>query len=258
MIFFLFAIFGGVLTPDIMECLVSKGFFYRNVSVEKINSCPEASFCVENNGNSYLIKQRDSTKIDIVEKKRKIEISVEPDSKYVAYYIYVQRRWKVKRSRIRKKNLVLLNNGEINTIQISGVGVNGPEILYQKAIKNFSEIPFYGSIIKSLTHLRKKAGIPILKEDASLSEAVQHARVRMKDKGPVHITSKNGNIRHSGLNRKAVGENLFVAVSEKRAWELLQNSPAHLYNMLNPVFRNVFISIEERDGMKYGVILFSD
>lgn len=258
MIFLLFAFLGEIATANIVECAEKKGFFYRNVSVEKAESCEESSFCIEKNGDLYLIKQKDSTIVDIVEKKRKIEISLEPDSKYVAYYLYVRRGLKIKRSRMKKKNLTLLHNGEINTIQISGVGLNGPEVIYQKTIKKPSSLPFYGDIMNSLAYLRKKAGIPPLKKDKSLAKAAQHARVRMKNKGPVHITSKKGNIRHSGLNRKVLGENLFVAASEKRAWHLLQNSPSHLYNMLNPVFRNVFISTEERSGMKYGVMLFSD
>jgi len=57
-----------------------------------------------------------------------------------------------------------------------------------------------------------------------------------------------------------MGENLFIAESEEQAWQMMMQSPSHLYNFVYPHFKKILIRTKPvGDGNKIrGSVIFGD
>lgn len=262
MSFFWFCLFSYLFEKDsILEKGENAGFFYKNVEISETSECKESknNICIPFNGKKYSVKRRGVFTADAEITNKSVKLSINPDNEYISYFLYVQTGRAVHKIKITKKELVLEESAEnIVRLQIVGTGVNGPEILWSRKFKEMQIPEFSADFDKSLNSLRKSAKLKPMILDGSLSDAAKSSLEKVKNEGLKHYSSKEGGIRHSGVHKKILGENLFAAKNESKAWEMLVSSPSHLYNLINPQFRHYFYAIEKGKDEVFGAIIFSE
>ena len=262
MSFFWFCLFLSLLERDsILEKAENTGFFYKNSDISEISECRESenSVCITHNNKKYLVKRHGTFVSEADISNKRLHLSINPDDVYISYFLYIQTKNSVHKVKITKKELVLEDSVEnIVRLQIVGTGVNGPEILWSRKFKDTKLPDFLHDFDNSLKLLRKSAKLKPMILDRSLSDAANSSLEKVKNEGLKHYSSKEGGIRHSGVHKKILGENLFAAKNEAEAWRMLVSSPSHLYNLINPQFGHYFYAIEKGKDEVFGAIIFSE
>lgn len=255
----LFLLFGIIPEFDIFQQAHKEGFYYRNVEIATQEIClPAQEHCTTLNGTHYLLKRKNSFSATITQRNTITEIKISPDEAYTAYVLFVRKTTGIVKIPFTKKTIMLDQNRDIISLQILGTGIHGPEVLFQRDFKKQESHTFRGSLLESINLLRAQHGAHQLDTAASYKQAAKSALHRIEKHGLVHYTSSGGSIRHTGIQAGTLGENLFIAPSEKNAWEMLINSPSHLYNILNPAYMHIFIEQQKINDMIYGVIIFGN
>ncbi|HQO91688.1 MAG TPA: hypothetical protein PLX56_05080 [bacterium] len=255
-----FLLFPALLDQNsILEKASEKGFFYRNADIYEVEKCSETETCVEHSGKNYVIKKKDRFEVSASVSQKAIEIEITPDNSYISYFIYIQHKAGVHRIQMNKKKLVI-DQGVANIIklQIVGTASTGPKVIWEKPLKKTVPVPFSRSFDESVHNIRKTYFQKPLVISEELKPAAEESLKRLKNEGLVHYSSKTGSVRHTGIDKKVLGENLFIAESEEKAWKMLVNSPSHLYNLINPHFKKYFVLFTKNDEETAGVILFSE
>ena len=262
MSFFWLALFSYLFEKDsILEKAENDGFFYKNAEIVEISACkPEKNaVCISHNGKNYLVKKSGNLEIEAKTVNDSVHLTVFPDQAYISYFLYIQTGCNVHKVQITKRDIVLEEKAEnITRLQITGTGVGGPEILWSRKFKEETLPPFSANFDKSLKSLRKICEKPVISIDKTLKEAAEKSLEKIRNEGLKHYSSKDGGIRHTGIHKKILGENLFAAKNEAEAWKMLISSPSHLYNLINPQFRHYFYAIKKEKEEVTGAIVFSD
>lgn len=262
MSFFWFCLFSYLFEKDsILKKAENAGFFYKNVEISETSDCRESqnAACIRFDGKKYSVKRRGIFAAEAKISDKSVCLSINPDNEYISYFLYVQTEKAVHKIQITKKELVLEeNSGNIVRLQIVGTGTGGPEILWSRKFKDTKTPEFSGNFDNSLKLLRKNFKLKQMIPDSSLSDAAVSSLKKVKNEGLKHYSSKDGGIRHSGIRKKILGENLFTAKNEEEAWKMLVSSPSHLYNLINPQFRHYFYAIEKGKDEVFGAIIFSE
>ena len=262
MSFFWLALFSYLFEKDsILEKAENAGFFYKNAEISEATECkPEKnSVCVQHNGKTYLVKKSGTLEIEAKIVNDSIHLTLSPDQAYISYFLYIQTGCNVHKIQITKREIILEEKAaNITRLQITGTGVGGPEILWSRKFKEEKLPSFSNNFDTSLKSLRKSCKKPNISLDKRLEEAAQKSLEKVKKEGLKHYSSKDGGIRHTGVHKKILGENLFAAKNEAEAWKMLVSSPSHLYNLINPQFRHYFYVIEKGKDEVSGAIVFSD
>ena len=262
MSFFWVCLFSYLFEKDsILEQAESAGFFYKNTEITETSECSgsQNGVCVRFDGKKYYLKKRGVFTAEAKISDKSVSLSVNPDNEYISYFLYVQTENAVHKIQITKKELVLEENtGNIVRLQIVGTGTGGPEILWSRKLKDTKMPEFSKNFDNSLKSLRKNLKLKPMVSDSSLSEAAVSALEKVQNEGLKHYSSKDGGIRHSGVRKKILGENLFAAKNEEEAWKMLVSSPSHLYNLINPQFRHYFYAVRKEKDEVLGAIIFSE
>lgn len=262
MSFFWLALFSYLFEKDsILEKAENDRFFYKNAEISEVTECKadQNSLCVNHNGKNYLVKKSGNLEIEAKIVNDSIHLTLSPDQAYISYFLYVQTSCNVHKVQITKREIVLKEKAaNITRLQITGTGVGGPEILWSRKFKEESLPPFSANFDNSLNLLRKQCEKPKISVDKGLEEAAGKSLAKIQNEGLKHYSSKDGGIRHTGVHKKILGENLFAAKSEAEAWKMLVSSPSHLYNLINPQFRHYFYAIKKEKEEVSGAIVFSD
>ncbi|MBQ4439505.1 hypothetical protein II898_11610 [bacterium] len=262
MSFFWLALFSYLFESySILEKAENDGFFYKNAEISEVSVCkPEKNaVCVQYNGKTYLAKKSGNLEIEAKTVNDSIQLTVSPDPAYISYFLYIQTGCAVHKVQITKREIVLEEKAaNITRLQITGTGVGGPEILWSRKFKEEKLPPFSENFDKSLDLLRKSCKKPVISIDKALEEAATKSLAKIQNEGLKHYSSKDGGIRHTGVKKKILGENLFAAKTEAEAWKMLLSSPSHLYNLINPQFRHYFYTIKKEKDEVTGAIVFSE
>ena len=255
-------LFLSLLEKDsILEKAESYGFFYKNAEISETSECMESQngICIGFDGKKYSVKKHGIFTAEANITAKSVRLSINPDNEYISYFLYVQTENTVHKVRITKKELVLEeNSGNIVRLQIVGTGTGGPEILWSRKFKETKMPGFSENFDNSLRSLRKKLKLKPMVSDRSLSDAAVFSLEKVKNEGLKHYSSQKGGIRHTGIRKKILGENLFAAKNEEEAWKMLVSSPSHLYNLINPQFRHYFYAVEKKNDEVFGAIIFSE
>ena len=246
---------------SILEKAENTGFFYKNAEISEVTECkPEKNaVCVQHNGKTYLAKKKDNFSVESEIVNDAVHLTLSPDPAYISYFLYVQTEKAVHKVKITKKELILEENaGNIVRLQIIGTGVNGPETLWSRKFKDAKLADFSKNFSNSLNLLRKSFKAKPIATDPSLQDAALSSLEKVKNEGLKHYSSKDGSIRHSGVRKQILGENLFAAKNEAEAWKMLVSSPSHLYNLINPQFGHYFYAIKKEKDEVSGAIVFSE
>ena len=262
MSFFWLALFSYLFEKDsILEKAENDGFFYKNAEISEVSACkPEKNaVCISHNGRNYLVKKSGNLEIEAKTVNDSVHLTVSPDPAYISYFLYIQSGCDVHKVQITKRDIVLEEKAEnITRLQITGTGVGGPEILWSRKFKEEKLPPFSENFDKSLKSLRKACKKPAISIDKALEEAAGKSLAKIQNEGLKHYSSKEGGIRHTGVKKKILGENLFAAKNEAEAWKMFVSSPSHLYNLINPQFRHYFYTIKKEKDEVTGAIVFSE
>ena len=262
MSFFWLALFSYLFEKDsILEKAENDGFFYKNAEISEVVECKadKNSLCVNHNSKNYLIKKSGNLEIKAETVKDSVRLTVSPDPAYISYFLYIQSGCVVHKIKLTKREIVLEEKAaNITRIQIIGTGVGGPEILWSRKFKEENLPPFSENFDNSLKSLRKSCKKPAISIDKGLEEAAEKSLAKIQNEGLKHYSSKEGGIRHTGIHKKILGENLFAAKSEAEAWKMLVSSPSHLYNLINPQFRHYFYAIKKEKDEVSGAVVFSE
>ncbi|MBO4711351.1 hypothetical protein J5681_05480 [bacterium] len=262
MSFFWLALFSYLFEKDsILEKAENNGFFYKNAEISEVTECKadQNSLCISHNGKNYLVKKSGNLEIEAKIVNDSIHLTLSPDPAYISYFLYIQTDCVVHKVQITKREIVLEEKAaNITRLQITGTGVGGPEILWSRKFKEEKLPPFSVNFDNSLKLLRKQCKTPVISIDKALEEAAGKSLAKIQDEGLKHYSSKDGGIRHTGIHKKILGENLFAAKSEAEAWKMLVSSPSHLYNLINPQFRHYFYAIKKEKDEVTGAIVFSE
>ena len=246
---------------SILEKAENSGFFYKNAEISEVVDCkPEKNaVCIQHNGRNYLAKKSGNLEIDAQTSNKSVRLTIKPDTSYISYFLYVQKECEVHKVQITKREIILEENPElISRLQIVGTGAGGPEILWSRKFKETKLPKFSENFDNSLKSLRKICKAPKITLDETLRNAAISSLEKVQNEGLRHYSSKDGGIRHTGVHKKILGENLFVAKNESEAWKMLVSSPAHLYNLVNPLFRHYFYAIRKENNEISGSIVFSE
>ncbi len=262
MSFFWVCLFSYLFEKDsILEKAENVGFFYKNAEISESAECKTGvdTLCIEHNGRKYSVKRRGTFSAETQITDRSVHLTINPDNDYISYFLYIQTEKTVHKVKITKKELHLEENaGNIIRLQITGTGTGGPEILWSRKFKETKLTGFSKDFDNSLNLLRKSFKTKPIAIDPSLKEAALSSLEKVKKEGLKHYSSKKGSVRHTGVHKKILGENLFTANSEAEAWKMLVSSPSHLYNLINPQFRHYFYAIEKKKDEISGAIIFSE
>ena len=262
MSFFWLFLFLSLLEKDsILEKAENTGFFYKNAEISESAECKANgnTLCVEHNGVKYSVKRRGTFSAEAKISDKSVRLVINPDNEYISYFLYIQTQNGVHKVKITKKELRLEENAEnIVRLQITGTGVNGPEILWGMKLKEAKLQDFSKDFDTSLNLLRKSFKVKPAVSDLSLKEAALSSLEKVKKEGLKHYSSKEGSVRHSGVRKQILGENLFATKNEAEAWKMLVSSPSHLYNLINPQFKHYFYSLEQGQDEVIGALIFSE
>lgn len=255
-----FLLFSTLLDQNsILDEAAKKGFFYRFADIAAVEKCPEKEFCIDHLDKKYLIKRKDSFSVTETVSKNSIEIEITPENRYISYFLYIQHKAGIHKIQMNKKKIVI-DQGVPNILklQIVGTAPEGPKVIWQKPMKETSVFKFSNNFDESLKKLRSAYFVKPLSVSDDLEPAAIKALERLQSEGLIHYSAKTGGVRHTGIDKKVLGENLFVAENIEKAWEMLTKSPSHLYNMINPQFKSYFVTFTKTDDSLIGVIIFSD
>lgn len=262
MSFFWLALFSYLFEKDsILEKAENDGFFYKNAEISEVSACKNEknAVCIHHNGKNYLAKKRGNLGIEAKTVKDSIHLTVSPDTAYISYFLYIQTANGVHKIQITKHEIVLEEKPEnIVKLQIVGTGITGPEILWSRKFKEEKLPHFSDNFDKSLKLLRKHFKVKNIVSDKNLEKAAFASLKKVQNEGLKHYSSKEGGIRHTGVRKQILGENLFTAKNEAEAWKMLVSSPSHLYNLINPQFRHYFYAIKKEKDEVSGAIVFSE
>ena len=261
-LFSLEALFFSLFEENLLfEAAAERGFFYRYAEISEVPECQKGDpACVTLNGRSFRLAKKGTLEIREKPSKEAVALEITPDNNFISYFLYVESAAGVFRTKITKKSVVIGEKPEkIVKVQIVGTAPKGPEVIWEKPFSKAKQVEFAEDFDKSLRNLRKRYRQKPLVAAAELEKAADSALSRLAGEGLVHYSAQSGSIRHSGVRKKILGENLVIAKDEKTAWDLLVSSPSHLYNMINPQFRSYFYKkILAENGEIYGVLIFSD
>ena len=262
MSFFWLFLFSYLFEKDsILEKAENSGFFYKNAEISESAECKASvdNLCIEHNGRKYSVKRHGSFSADTKITDKSVHLTINPDNDYISYFLYIQTDKTVHKVQITKKELHLEENAlNIVRLQITGTGTGGPEILWSRKFKDTKLPNFSENFDNSLNLLRKSFKIKPIAKDPSLKETALSSLEKVKNEGLKHYSSKEGGIRHTGVHKKILGENLFTAKNEAEAWKMLVSSPSHLYNLINPQFKHYFYAIEKEKDEILGAVIFSE
>ena len=256
------ALFSYLFEKDsILEKAENSSFFYKNAEISEVADCKadKNTACVKHEGKTYLVKKSGKLEIEAKTVKDSIHLTISPDQAYISYFLYIQTNCDVHKVQITKREIVLEEKAaNITRLQITGTGVGGPEILWSRKFKEEKLPPFSSNFDNSLKLLREVCKKPVASIDGGLEEAAAKSLAKIHNEGLKHYSSKEGGIRHTGVKKKILGENLFSAKNEAEAWKMLVSSPSHLYNLINPQFKHYFYTVEKGKDEVIGSIIFSD
>ena len=262
MSFFWVCLFSYLFEKDsILEKAENAGFFYKNAEISESADCKTGgnTLCIEHNGKKYSVKKRGTFSAETKISDKSLQLSINPDNDYISYFLYIQTEKTVHKVKITKKELRLEENAlNIVRLQITGTGAGGPEILWSRKFKEAKLPIFSKNFDNSLNLLRKSFKVKPIALDQSLQETALSSLEKVKKEGLKHYSSKEGSVRHSGIRKQILGENLFAAKNEAEAWKMLVSSPSHLYNLIDPQFGHYFYAIEKGKDEILGAIIFSE
>lgn len=258
-VFALHILFAMIDSDAVLNEAAKYDFFYRNIEISTVEKCSDTGTCISSAGKNYLIKRKDSITVDCIAEKGKITINITPENTYISYFLYIEHKAGIQKIQMNKKNIVI-DSGVLNIyrIQLVGTAPTGPVIIWGKSFKESPERKFESSFSDSLNKLRLMYSLKPLVIDEDLKQAAELSMKKIASEGLIHYSAKTGSIRHTGVAKKVLGENLFIAESEKRAWEMMIKSPSHLYNLINPQFGRVYFINQKSDGVLKGVVVFSE
>lgn len=246
---------------NILDKAGESGFYYRNAVISEVSECSgdNKEICVTHNGRKYLVKKEGDFSFSAESAGSSLQLEMIPDNRYISYFLYIQTEDDVHKIKIVKKKISIdQNTDKIIKVQVVGTGVNGPEVIWCKEFRKTKVPQFSGSFDNSLKKLRLQYKRKFLSVDQTLEQSAQASLHKVKNEGTKHYSSKEGSIRHSGVRKKTLGENLFTAKNEEEAWEMLVSSPSHLYNLINPQYKHYFYAVSKEKDEIFGAIIFSD
>jgi len=258
-IFAVHIIFALIDSDAVLNEAAKHDFLYRNVEISTVEKCSDTDTCISSGGKNYLIKRKDSVSVECIAENGKITINITPEQTYISYFLYIEHKAGIQKIQMNKKNIVI-DSGvpNIYRIQLVGTAPTGPVIIWGKAFKESPVHKFDSSFTVSLNKLRLSYSLKPLAVDEDLKSAAEQSLRKVVSEGLIHYSAKTGSIRHSGVAKKVFGENLFIAESEQRAWEMMVKSPSHLYNLINPQFGKFYFLDSKNDGVLKGIIVFSE
>ena len=243
----------------VLDEAAKNGFFYRNAEISAVEKCNAQDTCAKFNGKNYSIRKKDSVKVTLTAEKEKITLDITPEETFISYFLYIEHKSGVTRIQMKSRNIVVDQGvANIYRLQLSATAPQGPVILWGKTLKEPPVREFRGSFADSIDTLRKMYSIKPLQIDESLKNAAEMSLERVMKEGLVHYSAKTGGVRHTGVSKQVLGENLYRAASEEKAWSMMVKSPSHLYNLINPQFSKYFYLKKEKEGIINGVLIFSE
>lgn len=256
---FFLSFFSILDQQSILDEASRNGFYYRFVDISAVDKCQEKEFCVVYAKNRYLIRKKDGFIVSDSSDKDKITVEITPEDTYISYFLFVQHKAGVYKIQMNKKKVVIDSGIQnIQKIQIVGTSFGGPRVIWEKTYKDFHGTPFSVSFDESFRKLRKHYSLKPVELSTELQPAAEDVLKRLKNEGLIHYSPKSGSIRHTGIIKKIIGENLFIAESIEKAWNMNISSPSHLYNLISPQFKKYFITFIKENDILYGVIVFSE
>ncbi|MCK5808075.1 hypothetical protein KAH37_03705 [bacterium] len=188
-----------------------------------------------------------------------VAVFITPHPKYIAYTIFIHTKKGILKKELHSRKSLFKGAGkQLIDAQLIGEGVHGPEILFYRSFsKQYKPLPWKGDFKKSMNVLRLSYRVRPLSEEKRLEPVANNALARIKKGNLYHYTAKEGSLRHTTVQKGKMGENLYRARTLAEAWELLQKSPSHLYNILNPQYISFFNREYLSEGFHIGVLIFS-
>jgi len=244
---------------SILQKADEKGFSYREVEVSAVSSCPKGSVCVKHDKKLYLIQKKNGFAVKADVENKKISLEITPDNAYVSYSLFVEHTAGVYLIKLKSRKIVIDKGvSNIVSLQIVGAAVKGPTVLWQKTLKKSSKKAFKKDFTTSINLLRRSYSMRTLKSDNKLKKFADSSLSKVEKEGLVHYSNSTGSLRHSGMKKKNIGENLFSAESIETAWKMMVLSPSHLYNLLNPGFNRYLLYFKKDKDALSGVVIFSN
>lgn len=243
----------------VLDKAAENGFFYRNVEISAVEKCSAPDTCVKIDSKTYSVRKKDSVRVAITAEKGKLTLDITPEEAFISYFLYIEHRSGVTRIQMKSRNIVIDQGvANIYRIQLSATAPQGPVVLWGKTLKEPPDRPFRESFAGSIDMLRKMYSLKPFTSDETLKDAAEMSLERVMKEGLVHYSAKTGGIRHTGVAKKVLGENLYRTESEEKAWSMMVKSPSHLYNLINPQFSKYFHLRKEKNGILNGVLVFSE
>lgn len=244
---------------SILQKTCEKDFCYKEADISLVSKCPKGSICVEHEKKLYHVKKKNNFTVNSDISGKKISLEIMPDNAYISYSLFVEHKAGVYLIKLKSKKIVIDKGvGAIISLQIVGSAVKGPTVLWQKTIGKTTKKEFKKDFASSLRQLRLSYSLRPLEVDESLRKFAEKTFEKITNEGLVHYSNTLGSLRHSGIHRENIGENLFTAKSMKTAWEMMVTSPSHLYNLLNPVFGRYLLYYKKGNDTFSGAIIFSN
>ena len=255
----IFSVFMLVDEFSILQKACEKGFCYREADISVVNDCKKGSICVKHDKKLYLVKKKNGFAVNSDVSNKKVMLEITPDNAYISYSFFVEHKAGVYLIKLKNKKIVIDKGvGEIISLQVVGSAVKGPTVLWQKTLGKTSKKEFKKDFDSSLRQLRLSYSLRPLESDEGLKKFAEKTFEKIKNEGLVHYSNTSGSLRHSGIKRENIGENLFTAKSLKTAWEMMVSSPSHLYNFLNPGFSRYLLYFEKENDDFSGAVIFSN
>lgn len=236
----------------------SMGFFYKNVDVTLSETCAGADFCVEEGKEKQAIKKKDKVTVIAEIKGDMLEITIEPDKDFVSYYIFIREPGIVRKIKMQGRKVSVANPKNIIGFQLTGTGVSGPVVLYNRVFKTPQEYKFEKDIAVSINKLRTSLGLAPFAIEKGFEAAAKKSLGRIAKEWLVHYSSTDGGIRQTGIRTEIVGENLFNAATSEKGWKMMVDSPSHLYNILSRDYKKFWVeTVTTKLGIS-GAVIFGN
>lgn len=256
----LFMMLNSMIDKDaVLSKAAENGFFYRQVDISKVEKCDPGQTCVKHGNHFYKIERKDSFKVELNVSEKTIKLNIKPEKIYISYFLYIWHKAGVHKIQLKKRELVI-DKGVANILklQLTGTSPGGPAVIWEKKLKESPSFKFEKDFQTSINKIRKIFFQRPLDLSTELKPAAEEALKKVQNAGLKHYSSKTGGVRHSGVHKKILGENLFIAENPERAWEMLTRSPSHLYNIINPQFKHQYTAFVENEEGVFGATVFSD
>lgn len=255
----IFSVFMLIDEYSILEKACEKNFCYKEADISLVSKCPEGSICVKHGKKHFLVKKKNDFTVNLNSSGKKIALEIAPDNAYVSYSLFVEHKAGVYLIKLKNRKIVIDKGvAAILSLQIVGSAVKGPTVLWQKTFGKTTKKEFKKDFASSLRKLRLSYSLRPLEADESLRKFAEKTFEKITKEGLVHYSNTSGSLRHSGIHRENIGENLFTAKSMKTAWEMMVASPSHLYNLLNPGFGRYLLYFKKEDDIFSGAVIFSN